>query len=870
MASPATQAAPLVAVGILSAFAVATATEPTAAPRVPALPTLHPVPTEHWLAPNAESDNKARRKAHYARIHSSPPDVDWRSIERENGKQRTQRRNARATLPPAADGTEHWVERGSENQAGRVHVARRSADNTLLYAGSAYGGVWRGSPEGTDWTPLGDNLYGGAHWLEVIEDTIIAGTDGGLLHWTDDFGVTWNAAGGIGDPSQMRRLTVQTGGDEALLAVVLGRNYQVFASTDRGQTFYGIANLGTFRGDIWTSRTGDDRLYLATADGLSISDDTGRSWTLQGPWPGTPSQAELAGSEAGGPRLWVVLDSSALYRSDDEGQTWTFVTEVTDYWGTLNASIHDPNVVAWGGVQVYYTTDGATFDIVNRWEEYYTSPHRRLHADIPGLDVVDDGDGTETWYISTDGGLYASTDTLSSVDNLSLNGLRISQYYDVLTSTANPAHIAAGAQDQGYQATNPLPATTDDRKEFSQLISGDYGHLTSVDGTHSVVFATYPGFILIHMGEDSPEMGGLDFPSGETMAWIPPVVAANDGTWDFYLLGAHLYRYVYDGTTWNPEQWSTRDFSGRGYDYLSALTFSPLDPTRAYAVTSDGVAYTSTDTGRTWTPSTSGIPDGQYFYGHAILASSTDVDHVWIGGSGYGNPAIVESTDGGRTFHAFDEGVEPTLVYCLAEAPDGSGRLVAGTQQTVLRRDPSDAAWVEVTGTDAPVTIYWGCEALTHENTIRFATYGRGIWDYQLDPENLGCFPAQDADGDGVDCTLDCDDTDANITPGRAEDCDGIDQNCDPTDLSEGDADGDGFWACEDCDDTDPTVFPGALDTCDDGIDQDCDGQDPSCDVAEKQGGCACSSTAFPSQLFLWPALVGVLGLRRRQKSTES
>lgn len=37
----------------------------------------------------------------------------------------------------------------------------------------------------------------------------------------------------------------------------------------------------------------------------------------------------------------------------------------------------------------------------------------------------------------------------------------------------------------------------------------------------------------------------------------------------------------------------------------------------------------------------------------------------------------------------------------------------------------------------------------------------------------------QDADGDGVDCYNDCDDTNPNVYPGAQEICDGIDNNCD-------------------------------------------------------------------------------------------
>lgn len=56
---------------------------------------------------------------------------------------------------------------------------------------------------------------------------------------------------------------------------------------------------------------------------------------------------------------------------------------------------------------------------------------------------------------------------------------------------------------------------------------------------------------------------------------------------------------------------------------------------------------------------------------------------------------------------------------------------------------------------------------------------------------------------------------------------DGIDQDCDGSDLT--DADSDGFDATlaggDDCDDSDATVHPGSTETWYDGTDQDCDGR---------------------------------------------
>ena len=343
-------------------------------------------PTEFW---EEEGEDEAieheAREAWIAERHRAGPGVDWRTVERTNGLAATARRASLAVAPPpdgAPDDGDRWTERGSVNQAGRTHVARWGTDGAL-YAGASMGGVWKRGPDDV-WSPLGDALYGGVHWLEVLPaatagdpDVLVAGTDGGLLHWSNDAGSSWHEAIGLDWAWTQRRLTVTHDGSKTLFAV-RGRDtgYTAWRSTDAGAHWTQVYDFGMFAGDLWVSRTGAGPVWLA-ADGVLLrSDDLGDTWSTVGPLPDADS-AELAASEAwtgadGAPRFWVVQNAHTLLRADDGGVTFTSVADLGDYWGGVTASTIDPEMLVYGGVEAHKSADGgATFTLQNAWSDYY-------------------------------------------------------------------------------------------------------------------------------------------------------------------------------------------------------------------------------------------------------------------------------------------------------------------------------------------------------------------------------------------------------------------------------------------------------------------------------------------------------------------
>jgi MYXO-CTERM domain-containing protein len=776
----------------------------------------------------------------------------------------------------------------------------RSTDGTRIVAGASLGGVWRAGLDGTGWTPLGDGVFGGAHHVVVLPPDAAGGPDvmltsptwRNLVYRSADDGVTWDAVGGI--PAELvgvRRMVADADGLVWLVGVSQSGS-TVYRSSDAGRSFEAVLQLGAVWGDLWVPRDGSSADVWAIGQrALFRSIDGGDSWIeLDG--PATLDTARIAGSEATDPpRLYVGGDgyyggnSADLYVSTDGGTSWAARPPLSDHWEVLVASTLDPDLLTHGGVDLYRSTDGGqSFARLNRWDEYYADPLNKLHADMMAVTVLPEPGGGETWYIGCHGGVYESTSGLQRVRNLSMSGLRVSQYYSSLTSARSSERVLAGAQDQGLQWTAVAPAIGEQRFDFEQVVSGDYGHLVSSDGTTKRVYGVYPGFILTFaegtpVGEP-PVLDYLDFPSDPVRApWLPFLAPDPLGERDAFLYaGSFLWRYSLDEDRWERVHYSEQSFTDRPGEWLSAFALSPADPELGVAITSYGDVFRSTDRGVTWEARGTG-PVGAYYYGAAVLPSHRDASVWYLGGSGYDGPSVYRSTDGGLTFEPWDDGMPPTLVFTLVELRDGTGRVLAGTENAAFMRDPSGGEWVDVTGAAAPLTNYWSAEVLQDENTVRFATYGRGLWDLRLDPQGEGCFATQDADGDGVLCEDDCDDGDPDALPGAPERCDGVDTDCDG--LAEPDGDGDGAFDCDgfddadpdvvDCDDAEPAAAPGLPELACDGIDNDCDGSEFCVDLAEAPaaGGCGCGAGGGGGGGGAAAAMLALVGLatRRRRRS---
>ncbi|MGE3799584.1 MAG: FlgD immunoglobulin-like domain containing protein [Candidatus Kapaibacterium sp.] len=727
--------------------------------------------TNHDPSRNREDEEgfKEERNRWMSQMHRAEPGVN---VEVLNGEIRRAKRKSweekGASLLRAEEGIPilpglfgYWSERGSNNQAGRTLSADIDYATGTIYTAADGGQIWRGTIEGKDWKPLNDpERFPGVQMLRIYRsDNLfrLIVLYGPYLKYSDDGGTTWQTADSLENIQRWGGFSrgVLTDGPAHIL-YLLGNEWNygtpwgayrtLYRSDDLGETFREVRRFDQPVELIDISAVyGEDDLWLLHGDTLSriLSDGSMEivepSLQLEGGMEGVSNVNLRVGS---GEIFYLHVrrrGQNEIYGSNDTGKSWTMTGTTTGLFSrnSFAASPSNPYFIVAGGVEVLYSTDaGWQWDTVNQWGAYYGDPENLLHADIPFIGFFHSPNGNEEMLISTDGGLYRSVNQLESVKNLALKGLGISQYYSVYTSRADSNYVFAGAQDQGFQRTRRDEGGIMD---FEQGISGDYGHITSGDGGRSV-WTNYPGFSMYYPEALRSNLGwGLthDFPTKRHL-WLPPIVADPDTPYVAWVAGggidsgAHLIRMEYQQGADITSTEHPFDFSGGSSQVnLTAIGISPVDTKRWYTITSDGRFWGSKDRGETWQEEVFTPPGGHYFYGAAITPSKSNPEIIYVAGSGYSNPGVWVSRDGGETFDSLNVGLPPTLVYGLSASNDDR-YLFAATAVGPYMYTADSGRWFDISGGVAPDQTWWSVDYIDENRIARFGTYGRGIWDFRL------------------------------------------------------------------------------------------------------------------------------------------
>ncbi len=718
-----------------------------------------------------DGDNQKKREAWFELMHQAAPGTNWRTLEYQTQMQRHLNRNENRNQASNRDNEEiladgnligEWKERGSRDQSGSVFVTEFDPLTEEIYLISAGGTLWKGTLQGTNWQAVNQDFQFGNELLRFIPTDAgrrLLASIGEVPHYSDDDGLSWTPSTGIiiNDRWGRSRKSIVLDNDDNTVYLLSKPGYwddlKLYKSTDKGQTYTFIQQLDDSSLDRYTlskphgsndvyllDRHNGEKTYIYKInqntdqlDLLAMNEDFGFGNV----------RANLIGVQEDTVTSLVIYNSeNEVYSTTDYGETWTLKGQMpTKPWSVgIYMSPSDPDFLMYGDIECYVSANGGgAWNKVNSWGDYYGDVAHSLHADMMYFNEFQKNTGENFLLISNHGGLSVSYDYMSNKDNLGLLGLNVSQYYSVRTDPINTGILYAGSQDQGFQ--RGFTFSNNEIMSFEQVISGDYGHIVfSQNGTR--MWTVYPGGWVTYYS--NPHNGGItasyDLDSENESVWIPPLMSKpNSSANEIYMaggnidggLGSHIIKLEIQGNDIVTSQFPFDFYEESVEGAVSSLKTSPVNPNHWYVGTTNGRFFSSIDNGQNWEQTINFVPEGHYLYGQAVYPSKFDENTVYFGGSGYSNPAVWKSTNGGFTFSPMSNGLPPTLVFDIVANQDES-MLFAATEAGPYVYLVEEDQWYDMSGMAAPAQTYWSVEYVEAFDFVRFGTYGRGIWDFRI------------------------------------------------------------------------------------------------------------------------------------------
>jgi photosystem II stability/assembly factor-like uncharacterized protein len=512
------------------------------------------------------------------------------------------------------------------------------------------------SPDGgVTWTKLG---LEGASTFALIPGapaTLLAATFEHGLQRSGDGGVTWaSASAGIDDPALVAWLAVAPS-DPNVAYTFSGALYR---SGDGGRTWSqsSLPADEMFPFARAVDPFAPDTLYLA--DGLTVwrTTDGGGTWERRS--NGLPSSesgfvAALVAAPSQEAVLYAVLDTG-LYRTTNGGGAWQLVNHddfASAYTWALAVDPTDWHRLYLANSQgMFVSTDaGVTFSPAG-----VGLPGLAMHAVAAG------GDGTlvasplySGVYASFDGGATWRAGVGDDVEVESVESLAVDAAGRTLAGTYRGALFRSG--DGGLSWV----------KVGRRLPAAPIWHLAPDPGRPGRVLAAgEAGVYRSGDAGDTWRRSGAGLPNSgvRSLAFSPSqpeiVYAALDS--------GGVYRSVDGGRAWRR--------AGLGRLTVLSLAVDPADPDVLYAATRSHGLWRSANRGRAWTR----LADSG-------LTASVVIDPVTVTVLYASGADVLRSTDGGRSFTSYDEGLPlvsgtpvdpasdgPRTVVRLASVPGGA------------------------------------------------------------------------------------------------------------------------------------------------------------------------------------------------------
>jgi hypothetical protein len=621
-----------------------------------------------------------------------------------------------------------------------------------MYFGTRSGGFWRTNDGGLNWQNTTDTLFAsGVNAIAVSPTNVdsvlinVRNADNGNSHGiyrSTNGGLTWVATnfkpsvtgfGGLGNYFQVHQIHYHP-----LVAnkIFMATSDGIFVSNDNlttwnqilaGSNITAIAFHPTNSNYVYAY---DDSWGGTNANNILVSSNAGTSFAVGGSLAGNNGETIFLSTSAACPNSVFAASGSGIYKSTNRGTSFSSVSAPPATVRAIAVHTADSNKMVAGYVDLYNSTNGGVSLPKCTWWSLGSTQHGsgNLAANFVSTDVYVHADCNilkcinGVYYAGTDGFFCKSTDNGATWQILNNNKVGVREYYNLGAAQNNHWTTYVGSQDNGESIYNKNGWT-----EF-------YG----ADGMEGIV---HPLNEKIIMGSGQYGFKRRTWDGGQTQTGVSPDV--DDGAWitPFAYDPLNPFR-VYDFTD---SVMVTNDFGGT-WNFLHKPTLSGNTTNAAIAennskiilMANNAVIKRSLDGGSTFATISTGLPSN-YITDMAFDPKDDNTIAVTYDRYQADGKKIYITNNGGTTWKniTYNLGSMPLQSVVIDHTPQRN--IYVGAEIGVYVKAMADTVW-QLYNSGLPNVTVKELEVCYGSNTLKAATWGRGLWEVPL--KNRKDYPA--------------------------------------------------------------------------------------------------------------------------------
>ena len=471
-----------------------------------------------------------------------------------------------------------------------------SGKANLFYMGATGGGVWKTIDAGNTWQNISDGFFGGSvgavavsesdnnvMYVGMGEKTVRGNVSSGDGMWKSvDAGKTWTHVG-LKESRHIPRVRIHPKNSDVVFAGVLGDLYKptqergVYKSVDGGTSWkkvlFSNENAGVV--DLIIDPNNPRVLYATTwnvrrtpyslssgGDGSGIwkSTDEGETWTNISENKGLPKGiwgiSGITVSPVNSDIVYALIENEkgGVYKSYDAGKTWNLINSERKlrqrawYYTRLYADTQDENILYVLNVNYHKSTDGG------RTYKTYNAPHGDHH------DLWIAPEDNQRMIIGDDGGAQISFDAGENWSTYM--NQPTSQFYRVTTDNHFPYRILAAQQDNStVRISHRSQGSFITESDWESTAGGESAHIAADPLNPDIVYGGSYGGLLTRKNHKTGETRAInvwpDDPMGHgaedfkyRFQWNFPIFFSPNNKKRLYAASNHLHITEDEGQSW--------------------------------------------------------------------------------------------------------------------------------------------------------------------------------------------------------------------------------------------------------------------------------------------------------------------------------